>query len=174
MTRFVVTAALVFISDQASGSIGLCCGSQFDPCKLRLVSVLLDSDRTMLANSKAMWLQLAAFGCHATEFMQIPKPARDLIHWPDDDFGFVIGYFVANHSPEHARLGIRRASWLGWILTLTNAPTCCFTDGTARLADRCKGGSFHLLLELSLVELSSNGEPDHRASSKVKVNKLVN
>ena len=174
MTRFVVTAAFVFFSDQASGSIGLCCGSQFDPRKLRLVSLLLDSDRTMFANSKAMWLQLAAFGCQSTEFMQIPKSTRDLIHRPDDDFGLVIGYFVANHSSEHARLGIRRASWLGWILTLTNAPTCSFTDGTAGLADRCKGRSFHLLLELSLIELSSNRKSDHRASSKVKVNKLVN
>ncbi len=97
MTRFVVTATLVLFSDQASGSIGLCSGSQFDPRKLRLVSVLLDSDRTMLANSKAMWLQLAPFGCHATEFMQIPKAARDLIHRPDDDFGLVVGYVVANH-----------------------------------------------------------------------------
>ena len=174
MARFVVTASLVLFSNQASRSIGLCCGSQFDPRKLRLVSLLLDSDRTMLANSKAMWLQLAAFGCHATEFMQIPKSTRDLIYRSDDDFGLVIGYFVANHSPEHARLGIRWASWLGWVFTLANAPTCCFTDGTAGLADRCKGGSFHLLLQLSLIELSSNGEPDHRASSKVKVNRLVN
>ena len=84
MTRFVVTAAFVFFSDQASGSIGLCYGSQFDPRKLRLVSVLLDSDRTMLANSKAMWIQLAAFGCHASEFMQVPKPACNLIHRPDE------------------------------------------------------------------------------------------
>ena len=174
MARLVVTASLVLFSDQASGSIGLCSGSQFDPRKLRLVSLLLDSDRTMLANSKAMWLQLATFGCHATEFMQIPKAARDLIHRPDDDFGLVIGYFVANDSPEHACLGIRWASRFGWVFTLTNAPTCCFTDGTASLADRCKGGGFHLLLQLSFIELSSNGEPHHRASSKVKVNKLVN
>lgn len=174
MARFVVTAALVFFSDQASGSIGLCCGSQFDPRKLRLVSVLLDSDRTMLANSKAMWLQLAAFGCHATEFMQIPKSTRDLIYRSDDDFGLVIGYFVANHSPEHARLGIRWASRLGWVFTLTNASTSCLADSTAGLADRCEGRCFYLLLQLSLVELSSNREPDHRASSKVKVNKLVN
>ena len=128
----------------------------------------------MLANFESMRFELATFGRYTTEFMQVPKAACDLIHRPDDDFGPVIDYFVANDSPEHASLGIRRASRLGWILTLTNAPTCCFTDGTAGLADRCKGGSFHLLLQLSLIELSSNGEPDHRASSKVKVNKLVN
>jgi hypothetical protein len=107
MARFVVTAALVFFSNQASRSIGLRCGSQFDPRELRLVSVLYGADWTVLANLESMRLELAAFGCHATEFMQIPKSTRDLIYRSDDDFGLVIGYFVANHSLEHTCLGIR-------------------------------------------------------------------
>jgi len=39
---------------------------------------------------------------------------------------------------------------------------------------RSEGGSLRLLLELPLIELSSDRQLDHRASSKVKVNKLVN
>jgi hypothetical protein len=92
MTRFVVNASLVLFSNQASRSIGLCCGSQFDSRKLGLVSLLLNPDRTMLANSKAMRLELAAFGCHATNFMQVPKPTCDLIHRPDNHFGLVVCY----------------------------------------------------------------------------------
>ena len=174
MARLVVTASLVLLDNQASCSVGLRRSSQFDPRKLGLASVLYGTDGTMLANLKSMRLELATLGCHATEFMQVPDAASDLIHRADRDNGSVVSDVVANHSLEHACLCIRWASRLRCFLAFPNAPLGCLSNRTAGFAQRIEGRFFRLLLELLLIELSSDSDLDHRASSKVKVNKLVN
>ncbi len=104
MARLVVTASLVLLGNQASSSVGLRRGSQFNPRKLGLASVLYGANRTVLTNLEAMRLELATLSCHATEFMQVPNASSNLIHRADRDNGSVVGDVVANHSLEHACL----------------------------------------------------------------------
>ena len=113
MTRLVVAASLVLFINQTRRSIGLRCGSQFDPCELRLVTLMLDSDRTVFADSETVGLQFAPLSSHATKFMQVPKATSNLVHRADGDFGLVVGNVVANHPLEHARLRMWRAARLG-------------------------------------------------------------
>ena len=174
MTRLVVTASFVLFNDQTRGSIGLRCGSQFNPRKLGLASALYGADWTVLTNLESMRLELATLSCHATEFMQVPNASSNLINRADRDNGSVVSDVVANHSLEHACLRVRRAPGLGCLFTFPNAPLGCLSNCTAGLAQRSEGCCFRLLLELSLIELSSDRDLDHRASSKVRVNKLVN
>lgn len=122
MTRFVVTAPLILFVNQASSSISLGCGSQFDPGKLRLASMLYYPDRTVLTHLEAMGLELAAFGCNATELVQVPNLSCDLVHRTDRDNRSIVGNVVANHSPEHASLSVRWATWARWFLAFANAP----------------------------------------------------
>ena len=128
----------------------------------------------MLANLKSMRLELSTLSCHATELMQVPNASSNLIHRTDHDNGSVVGDVVANHSLEHACLCIRWASRLRCLLAFPNAPLGRLSNRTASFAQRSEGCCFRLLLELLLIELSSDRDLDHRASSKVKVNKLVN
>ena len=174
MASLVVTAPLVLLSNQACRSVGLRRSSQFDPRKLGLASVLYGTDGTMLANLESMRLELSTLGCHATEFMQVPNPSSDLVHRTDCDNGSVVGDVVPNHSLEHACLRVRRAPGLGCLFTFPNAPLGCLSNRAAGFAQRSEGRCFRLLLEFSLIELSSDRDLDHRASSKVRVNKLVN
>jgi len=174
MARLVVTASLVLFCNQACRSIRLSSGSQFDPRELRLASVLYGSDWTVLANLESMRLELATLRCHATEFMQVPNASSDFIYRTDCDNGSVVGDVVANHSLEHACLCIRWASRLRCLLAFPNATLGRLSNCTAGFAQRSEGRCFRLLLELLLIELSSDRDLDHRASSKVKVNKLVN
>jgi hypothetical protein len=138
MARLVVTASLVLFSNQACGSIRLSSGSQFNPRKLGLASVLYGADWTVLANLESMRLELATFGCHATEFMQVPNASSDLIHRTDRDNGSVVGDVVANHSLEHACLCIRWASRLRWFLAFPNAPLGRLSNRTAGFAQEVK------------------------------------
>ena len=174
MARLVVTASFVLLDNQASCSVGLRRSSQFDPCKLGLASVLYGTDGTMLANLKSMRLELSTLGCHATEFMQVPNPSSDLVHRTDCDNSSVVGDVVPNHSLEHACLRVRWASWFRRLLTTSNAEASSLTDRAAGMTKRFEGGSLYLLLQLCLIELCANGYIDHRASSNVKVNRLVN
>ena len=113
MTRFVVTASLVLFSNQTRCSIGLGRSSQFDAGEFGLRTLMLDSDRTVFADSEAMGLQFATLCSHATEFMQVPKATSNLVHRSDGDFGLVVGNVVANHPLEHARLRMWWAARLG-------------------------------------------------------------
>ncbi len=57
----------------ACGSIRLSSGSQFNPRKLGLASVLYGAESDRARQLESMRLELATLGRHATEFMQVPN-----------------------------------------------------------------------------------------------------
>ena len=66
--------------------------------ELGRVTLLLDANRTELADTESMPFQFASFRDDAAKFVQIPKPASDLVDRTDDDFVAIAVDFVANRS----------------------------------------------------------------------------
>ena len=147
---------------------------QSDSGKAGLNPLMFHADRTVLANFESMGFEFATFRCCPTKLVQVPNPSSDLVHRTDSDFCFVVGDLITDYSFEHPSLRVRWASWFRRLLTTSNAETSSLTDRAAGMTKRFEGGSLNLLLQLCLIELCANGYIDHRASSNVKVNRLVN
>lgn len=62
----------------------------------------------MLANPEAMAFEFATFCGNATEFMQVPQSASNLVDRSNDGFFAIPIHFIANHTTEHAGLRVRR------------------------------------------------------------------
>jgi len=81
-SRLFGTAALVLFFDQPAGAVGLGGRSQFDACKLAGAD---DADRSVLADSKSMPFEFAAFLGDTAELVEVPQTTGDLVDGADDD-----------------------------------------------------------------------------------------
>ena len=111
--------------------------SNFDPSKLARP---VDSDRPVLANSKAMAFEFASFLGNATELMQVPQSASDLVDGPmTASFAITID-LVANHPAEHSGLRVRWRSGAGWFLAFADRSLGGQSNCAGRMAERSKVG----------------------------------